>query len=291
MQLGGESQAITLFEQQPVRRVWHDNRWFYSVIDTVAVLVQNDNPRRYWSDLKRKLKNQGFADVYERIVQLKLLAPDGKFYATDCADTETLLRIIQSIPSPKAEPFKQWLAGLGADVIDDRTEDQRRLDYRGPKAEAHKGLHAEIHERGVRSRRDHAEFDIEGHKGLYGGETPSETEAKRAIPPGEGPSWMGSEEMVDNMFRDVQSRAYIKRLDITGKGAVTQAHEEVSRSVRKYIVEELGGTPPEQLPKATKSIEQAAKDEKRRRTKGMDLFPEDDDLSALAPPEDEERDA
>jgi DNA-damage-inducible protein D len=282
MQLGDENQAITLFEQQPVRRAWHDGRWFYSVIDTIAVLTESQRPRKYWSDLKAKLIEQGYFELSAKIGQLKLRAPDGKMYLTDCADTETLLRIIQSIPSPKAEPFKRWLAGLGAEVIDDRTEDQRRLDYRVPKAEAHKGLHAEIHTRGICSRRDHAEFDVRGHQELYNGETPRETEEKRDIPPGEGPSWMGSEEMGDTIFRDVQSRAYIKRMDITGKVPVTQAHEKVSREVRDTIIR-LGNTPPEQLPKATKSIEQAASDEKRRHTKGMDLFPEIDTIQVVLP--------
>ena len=85
---------------------------------------------------------------------------------------------------------------------------------------------------------------------------------------------MGSEEMGDTIFRDVQSRAYIQRMDVQGKEPVMQAHEDVSSAVRRFIVEDLSGTPPEQLPKARKSIEQAAKDEERRRIKGMDLFPE-----------------
>lgn len=281
MQLGDENMSITLFEQQPVRRAWHDGRWFYSVIDVVAVLTNVPAPNKYWSDMKRRIKDEGFVEVAAKCRKLLMAAPDGKMRETDCADTETLLRIIQSIPSPKAEPFKQWLAGLGADVIDDRSEDQRRLDYRAPKAEAHKGLHAEIHQRGVRRRIDHAEFDDRGHKKMYDGESTSESEERRDIPPGEGPNWMGSEEMGDTIFRDVQSRAYIKRMDIQGKEPVIKAHEDVSQAVREFIINNLGGTPPEQLPKARKSLEQAAKDEERRRTKGMDLFP------ALDTPEEE----
>lgn len=277
MQFGDENLNITLFEQQPIRRAWHEGQWFYSVIDVIAVLVPTSrNPGRYWSDLKRKLKEtEGFVQLYEKIVKLDFSAPDGKLRPTDTADTETLLRIIQSIPSPKAEPFKQWLAGLGADVIaeyisEEQAEDQRRLEYRVPKAEAHKGLHAEIHQRGVRRPEEHAEFDERGHKIMYDGESIRESEERRDIPPGEGPSWAGG----DTMFRDVQSRAYIKRMDIRGKEPVMEAHEDVSRAVRKFIIEDLGGTPPEQLPKARKSIEQAARDEERRRTKGMDLWPE-----------------
>jgi hypothetical protein len=285
MQLGDENMSITLFEQEPVRRAWIDGRWLYSIIDVIAVLVPTtSNPGRYWSDLKRKLKDtEGFVQLYETIVKLEFRAPDGKMRPTETADVETLLRIIQSIPSPKAEPFKQWLAGLGAEVIDDdRTEDQRRLDLRRPKAETYKGLHAEIHQRGVRRPKEHAEFDVRGHKIFYDGATPRETEERRGIPPGEGPSWMGSEEMADNIFRDAQSRAYIKRMNIQGKEPVMEAHEDVSGAVRKFIVEDLGGTPPEQLPKARKSIEQAARDDQRRSTQGMDLWP---DLDAPTSPQ------
>lgn len=257
-----------------IRKTWYDGRWFYSIIDIIVVLTSDPFPDKQWTKIKHRLIRQGANATCQKVQQLGLVDDDGSLHETDCADTETLLRIIQSIPSPKAEPFKRWLAGLGAEVIDDRTEDQRRLDLRQPKAETHKGLHAEIHQRGVRRHAEHAEFDIRGHKVFYDGETPRETEEQRDIPPGEGLSWMGSEEMADTIFRDAQSRAYIQRMDIQGKEPVMQAHEEVSRAVRQFIIEDLGGTPPEQLPKARKSIEQAAKDEERRRTKGMDLWPD-----------------
>ncbi len=105
---------IALFESKEIRKIYHDEKWFFSIIDIVEVLTGVDNPRRYWSDLKIKLREEGIQnELYEKIVQLKLLASDGKKYATDCADTETLLRIIQSIPSLKAEPFKIWLAKVG----------------------------------------------------------------------------------------------------------------------------------------------------------------------------------
>ncbi len=270
-----ENMSIILFEQQPVRRIWHDGRWFYSVIDTIAILSESVNPRRYWSDMKRRLRDkEGFAEVYAKCVQFTLAAPDGAMRETDCADVETVLRIIKSIPSPKAARFREWRAGLGAEVLDDRSEDERRLDYRTHQIQAHDELHEEIHQRGVRRPQHHAEFERRGHQALYAGETPRETEARRGIPSGQGTQWMGSEEMADVIFRDAQSRAYIKRMDIQGKEPVIDAHEDVSRTVRKVIIEDLGGTPPEDLPKARKSLEQAAKDEERRRTKGMDLFPE-----------------
>ena len=106
---------VALFEEKQVRRVWSDaeRKWYFSITDIVTILTGNERPRRYWNDLKKKLTLEGYAEVSEKIGQLKLEASDGKRYLTDVADAETLLRIIQSIPSPKAEPFKRWLARVG----------------------------------------------------------------------------------------------------------------------------------------------------------------------------------
>ena len=106
----------TQFDGQPIRRVYDESTeiWWFSVIDVVQVLTDSNNARRYWSDLKRKLAQEaGAGQPYEKIVQLKLTAPDGKQRETDCATAETLLRIVQSVPSPKAEPIKLWLAKVG----------------------------------------------------------------------------------------------------------------------------------------------------------------------------------
>ena len=112
---------IKLFQDKKIRTQWDEkrNKWYFSIIDVIDVLSESPNPRRYWSDLKRKLINEGFHQLYEIIVQLKLKSSDGKKYVTDCADTEGLLRIIQSIPSPNAEPFKRWLAQVGYDRIEE----------------------------------------------------------------------------------------------------------------------------------------------------------------------------
>lgn len=100
---------IQLFENKRIRTAWDGEKeeWYFSIVDVCEVLSDTDNPRRYWSDLKRKLKAEGAVELYEKIVQLKMTAPDGKKRLTDVADTEQLFRIIQSIPSPKAEPFKR----------------------------------------------------------------------------------------------------------------------------------------------------------------------------------------
>lgn len=105
---------IKLFETKKVRTHWDEitEQWYFSVIDVIEILTASKLPKRYWSDLKTKLKAEG-SEAYEKIVRLKMLAEDGKMRETDVADTKVLLRIIQSIPSPKAEPFKQWLAKVG----------------------------------------------------------------------------------------------------------------------------------------------------------------------------------
>lgn len=105
---------LIVFEEKSIRRILYNEEWWFSIIDVVQALTESKNSRRYWSDLKIKLKEEeGFEQLYDFIVQLKLESSDGKKYETDCATAETLFRIIQSIPSKKAEPFKRWLAKVG----------------------------------------------------------------------------------------------------------------------------------------------------------------------------------
>lgn len=111
-----QNKALVVFEGKNIRRLWHNQEWHFSIIDVVSVLTYSSIPKRYWSDLKTKLEEEGF-EAYDKIVQLKLPAEDGKFRETDCANTKTLFRLIQSIPSPKAEPFKRWLAQVGYERI------------------------------------------------------------------------------------------------------------------------------------------------------------------------------
>ena len=102
-------------------------KWYFSVIDVIEVLTGSSVPKRYWSDLKKKLAKEG-SQLYEKIVQLKFKAADGKKYATDCLDTQDLLRLIQSVPSPKAEPFKQWLAKVGYERMQEIADPEQSLD-------------------------------------------------------------------------------------------------------------------------------------------------------------------
>ena len=121
----------TEFDGQPIRRVYDESTetWWFSVIDVVQVLTDSNNANRYWSDLKRKLAQEaGSGQPYEKIVRLKLTAPDGKQRQTDCATAESLLRIVQSIPSPKAEPIKLWLAKVGYERMQEMADPALSLD-------------------------------------------------------------------------------------------------------------------------------------------------------------------
>jgi hypothetical protein len=108
--------ALVVFQDKKIRRVWHENQWFFSVVDTVQALTESPNPRNYWNMIKSREKDAGI-ELYTNCVQLKLPSSDGKQYETDCANTQSMFRIIQSIPSPKAEPFKQWLATVGYERV------------------------------------------------------------------------------------------------------------------------------------------------------------------------------
>jgi hypothetical protein len=112
-----ETTKIALFKGVNVRKILFSGEWWFSVIDIIEALTGTDRPRKYWNDLKKKLHKEGYVEVSEKIGQLKMIAPDGKLRETDCVSTETAFRIVQSIPSPKAEPFKRWLAKVGYERV------------------------------------------------------------------------------------------------------------------------------------------------------------------------------
>jgi hypothetical protein len=108
---------LAVFRGKQIRKTIHNNEWWFSIVDVIEALIGNERPRKYWNDLKKKLLEEGYDQLSERIGQLKMQSSDGKFYETDCANTETMFRLIQSIPSPKAEPFKRWLAKVGYERV------------------------------------------------------------------------------------------------------------------------------------------------------------------------------
>lgn len=120
---------LIIFKGKNIRRHWDEKqeKWYFSVVDIIGLLTESSIPKRYLSDLKRKLKSEN-SKVYEKIVRLKMMSSDGKKYLTDAADVETLFRLIQSVPSPKAEPIKLWLAKVGNERLQDISDPERSLN-------------------------------------------------------------------------------------------------------------------------------------------------------------------
>jgi len=120
---------LAIFNGKEIRRVWDEKKekWYFSVVDIISALTGSSIPKRYWADLKRRLKKEG-SQTYEKIVRLKMTAEDGKLRLTDTADTETLFRLIQSVPSPNAEPIKLWLAKAGYERVQDISDPERSLN-------------------------------------------------------------------------------------------------------------------------------------------------------------------
>ncbi|HNV12289.1 MAG TPA: BRO family protein [bacterium] len=165
---------IIIFNNEKIRRVWLEEKelWYFSVIDIIAVLTGSSIPKRYWSDLKSRLKDEG-SEVYDKIVPLKIIAPDGKNRESDCANTESLLRLIQSIPSPKVEPFKLWLARVGYERIEEISDPELSINrglstylkkgyskdwinQRLKSIEIRKALTDEWQNRGIKNKKDFA---------------------------------------------------------------------------------------------------------------------------------------
>ena len=122
-------EAIQIFEERKVRTIWNEDeeKWYFSIVDIVQVLTDSPNPRKYWSIIKLRLKKEG-SQLTTNCSQLKMQSADGKYYKTDVADTEQLFRLIQSIPSPKAEPFKLWLAQIAAERLDEMQDPELSID-------------------------------------------------------------------------------------------------------------------------------------------------------------------
>ena len=120
---------LKIFDNKKIRSSWDNeqNKWLFSIIDIIEVLTDSPRPRKYWSALKTKLKSEG-SELSHNLGQLKMQSDDGKFYQTDVADTEQIFRLIQSIPSPKAEPFKQWLAKVGFERVEESQDSEKTID-------------------------------------------------------------------------------------------------------------------------------------------------------------------
>ena len=181
---------IAIFEGKQIRKVIFQDEWWFSVIDIIEVLTGTDRARKYWSDLKAKLIKEGYVEVSEKIGQLKLIAPDRKKRETDCGNTETILRIIQAIPSPKAEPLKRWLAKVGYERVQEienpelaqermkklyeqKGYSQNWIDKRLRGIAIRQNLTDQWKERGIQEESDYAILTAEISKATFG-MTPSE---------------------------------------------------------------------------------------------------------------------
>lgn len=206
-------------------------------------------------------------------------AIDGKMRATDAADAETMLRIVQSVPSPKAEPIKQWLAREGARSLAELEENQRRLFLRGEVAEKNRSLADTVTGAGIVTSRDFAIFQDFGYKGLYNGETARDIAARKGLARGQRIlDHMNSEELAANWFRVTQAEAKIRREGVDNKGDANRVHFHMGKAVRSFILEQ-GGTPPEELPTPELSIQQLERAEQQRLAarRQPPLFPADTD--------------
>ncbi len=251
---------IKLFENKDVRVHWDEKqeKWFFSVIDVVAILTQSPNPRKYWSVLKTRLKAEG-SQVATNCSQLKLPAKDGKMYLTDVADTEQLLRLIQSIPSPKAEPFKMWLARIGRERMDELADpeitinraletylkkgySQNWINQRLKSIEVRKGLTDEWDRGGVKKGLEYAILTDEITKAWSGMDTRQYKRFKELKKENLRDN-MTNMELVLNMLAEVSATEISKSENPTGlpqHKKVARAGGQVAKKARQELESKTG---------------------------------------------------
>ena len=275
-----DQNEIQLFDGKQVRYVWDEEqeKYLFSVVDVIQVLTDSTTPRRYWSDLKRKLAAEG-SEMYEKIVQLKLPSSDGKSYLTDVADTEQVFRLIQSVPSKKAEPFKLWLAALGQErmnqlqdpelSIEQAIKDYRRVGYsedwinqRIKTIEIRKGLTDEWQRGGMKEEHDYAILtDIISR--AWSGMTTREYKKYKGLRKESLRDNMTNVELMLNGLAEAAATELSKRENPKGfaeNANIAQRGGDVAHVARERLEQELGDTvisdkralnitnPPEELP-------------------------------------------
>ena len=274
---------IKVFENKKVRTAWNEETedWFFSVIDVIEILTESENPRRYWSDLKIKLSTEG-SELYENIVQLKLPATDGKMRLTDVLDTKGILRLVQSVPSPKAEPFKMWLAKVGSERLNEIADPEKAIlrgaDYYRAKGytegwinqrlqtiEMRKELTDEWKKRGIESEKDYAILTNEMTK-AWSGLTVKEYKEKKGLKKENLRDNMTNIELVLNMLAEVTSTAISKqeepetfeenrKVAIRGGKVANSAKEEYEKETGLKVISELNAKDKLALEINNKSIE------------------------------------
>ena len=253
---------LVVFEDKKIRRVFHKGEWYFSIIDIVRVLSGSSDPSRYWTELRTQLTDaEGFVQLFGKIEQLKLESSDGKKYKTDTADTETVFRIIQSIPSPKAEPFKRWLAQVGYERIQE-IEDPELATQRTRAIYKAKGysdawiekrmrgiaireeLTDEWDKRGVKLQREYAILTAEISKATFG-MTPSEYKQHKGLERENLRDHMTDLELIFSMLGEAATKQIAVNRDAQGFDENKNAAKMGGRIARnaRLELEEESGTP------------------------------------------------
>ncbi len=258
-----EQNKIILFQEKNIRRVWHEEKWFFSIIDVVGVLSESADPQRYWSVLKSRLKKQEGFDVTTICSKLKMIGLDGKNYPTDCANTEGILRLIMSVPSPKAEPFKLWLAQVGQERIQEIENPEigiqrirelykakgypdEWIESRLKSINIRKQLTDEWQKRGVKEGQEYSILTAEIAKATFG-LTPSEHKNLKGLEKQNLRDHMTNLELIFTMLGEEVTRAYavddkaegfIENHDAARKGgnAAGEARKRLEKVTGKPVV-------------------------------------------------------
>lgn len=274
---------IKVFENKKVRTAWNEETedWYFSVIDVIEILTESENPRDYWKVLKHRLAKEG-SEVVTNCNQLKLPAADGKMRLTDVLDTKGILRLVQSVPSPKAEPFKIWLAKVGSERLDEIADPEKAIlrgaDYYRAKGytegwinqrlqtiEMRKELTDEWKKRGIESEKDYAILTNEMTK-AWSGLTVKEYKEKKGLKKENLRDNMTNIELVLNMLAEVTSTAISKqeepetfeenrKVAIRGGKVANSAKEEYEKETGLKVVSELNAKDKLALEINNKSIE------------------------------------
>ena len=255
-----QQEVIKLFEQAKIRTVWDEDRekWFFSVVDVIAVLTESPRPRKYWNALKTKLETEG-SELSQNVGQLKLQAADGKRYLTDVADTEQILRLIQSIPSKKAEPFKLWLARVGQErlnqlqdpelSIQQALRDYKRLGYsdnwinqRLKSIEIRKDLTDQWDQHGVQEGQEYATLTDIIYQ-AWSGKTARQYKKFKGLKKENLRDNMTNEELVLNMLAELSATSITKARDpktLDENKQCAAEGGEVARVARKELEAKTG---------------------------------------------------
>ena len=251
---------IKVFEKKQVRTLWNaeEEEWYFSVVDVVGVLTDSPNPRKYWSVLKNRLKSEG-SELTTNCSQLKLQSADGKYYKTDCLDTSGILRLVQSIPSPNAEPFKMWLAKVGSERLDEIADPEKAIlrgaDYYREKGytdgwisqrlqtiEMRKKLTDEWKDRGVREGKEYAILTDEMTK-AWSGMSVREYKELKGLKKENLRDNMTDIELVLNMLAEVTTTAISKNEQpetFAESKSIARRGGKVANNARKDIELETG---------------------------------------------------